>query len=151
MVSVEELKRTYPDGRMDISVRGLEAFEVLDFKEKTSGKLYPGGKIQTIPLNPDFDPMLEETLEKLFDKFFNLLGQRPEGDPACLLSFRFAHKLGLSLDQELELLLLPTETARQEFLKLHLQSLLPALEKGEAAKIRIRQNGHFRSFDPLKF
>ena len=66
-----------------------------------------------------------------------------------LLSFDVAHHAGLSLEEEYELLGLPRELQRQEFLKRHLQKVLPMLMEMELLKEKVKLNGHFRNLSSL--
>ena len=67
------------------------------------------------------------------------------------LSYKVAHKVGLSVEQEYELLTLETEAERQLFLIQHINNVLPVVSDMERTKQRIRMNGHFKNLDPLNF
>ena len=66
-------------------------------------------------------------------------------------SFQLAHKLGLSLEQEYDMLQMPEERQRQEYMINHLKRALPLIKEMENAKERIKMNGHFQHHDPLNF
>jgi hypothetical protein len=153
LLKLEGIKRRYPDGRMDISAMGTEPFEILHFDPKVEGKLYPGGSIKTISISFSYDNREATELQVLIEKFFDLIGMRPEAGHSSLenLSFTYGHKLGLSQEKELELLLIPDESNRQLFLIEHLEQVIPTLQEVETAKKRIQLNGHFKNFDPLDF
>ncbi len=61
-----------------------------------------------------------------------------------LISYDVAHHAGLTLEQELEMLQLFREDQRQEYLKRHLQSVIPIINEMETLKERVKLNGHFR-------
>jgi hypothetical protein len=153
LLFIKEIRKKYPDGRMDISAEGIEPFEILKFIPKVEGKLYPGGSIRTLSTTYSFDKNEAQELQVLIEKFFDLIGMRPEGRKPAFerLSFTFGHKLGLSQEKELELLLMPDESSRQQFLIEHLENVIPTLEEVEVAKKRIQLNGHIKNFDPLDF
>ena len=65
-------------------------------------------------------------------------------------SFEIAHKMGLTLNQEYELLLIESERERQEYLLTHIRVALPILKQMQRAQEVIKMNGHFRYFNPLK-
>ena len=65
--------------------------------------------------------------------------------------FRMGHKVGLTKEQEYQLLQITRESSRVEFLISHLKSLLPKLAQAESIKDRIKMNGHFRQMDSLDF
>ena len=66
-------------------------------------------------------------------------------------SFTLAHKIGLSFDQEYQLLQIPTENDRLNFIGLHLTSTITVLSEVERTRKIIELNGHFKNFDPLDF
>lgn len=151
-VRITTLSKRYDDGRLDIKTRGERVFRLTTFENPQPGKLYAGGTVQfvsaddagsTAPL-----PQLVTGLERLYD----LLQIDPDVDPLLPgFSYNVAHKVGLTLEQEYELLTLDTEADRQQFLLAHLTRVLPVVATMEKTKERIRQNGHFKNLDPLTF
>jgi hypothetical protein len=65
--------------------------------------------------------------------------------------YDLAPHIGLTPDEEFELLSLLNESQRQEYLTRHLKKVLPVLSKMESLKEKIRMNGHFRSLDSFQF
>ncbi|MEP7319921.1 MAG: peptidase S16, partial [Panacibacter sp.] len=63
---------------------------------------------------------------------------------AQLLSYDMAHHAGLTLEEEYELLGLFREDQRLEYLKRHLQKIMPVAAGIESLKDKIQLNGHFR-------
>lgn len=152
IAEIESIKKRYSDGRMDITVKGLEPFELYTFLPVVEGRLYPGGKVKSIPVTYSYEDADATLLEVLIGQFFELIGSRPVvvADHSRL-SFAYGHKIGLGPDHELELLLLGDESSRQAFLIDHLERLLPTLRHVETTKNRIKMNGHFKNFDTLEF
>jgi hypothetical protein len=58
--------------------------------------------------------------------------------------YDIAHHVGLSLQQEYELLGLFDERQRQEYLKRHLAKVIPTVAIMEQLKEKIKLNGHFK-------
>ena len=56
-----------------------------------------------------------------------------------------AHHVGLSIQEEYELLNLLHERQRQEYLKQHLTKVLPLVAQMENLKKKIKLNGHFKN------
>ena len=56
-----------------------------------------------------------------------------------------AHHIGLSLEEEYELLGLLDERQRQEYLKRHLTKVIPMVAGMEQLKEKIKLNGHFKN------
>ena len=69
----------------------------------------------------------------------------------ALLSYDIATHIGLTLQEEYELLGLMNELQRQEYLKRHLTRTLPLLAEMEQLKEKIKLNGHFRNIEPFQF
>jgi len=153
LVEIREVRKTYPDGTSDIIVKGLQLFELLKFDRSVEGKTYPGGKIKTKESTYSYDPKIATRLLNQIHQFFKLIGSKPDikDENPEKLSFIFGHKLGLNPRQELQLVLLSDESERQEFLLKYLEKTIPGIQNIELAKTRIKQNGHFKSFDALKF
>src|SRR6266542_3454964 len=64
--------------------------------------------------------------------------------PDKLYSGAIVHYAGLTVEEEYELLGLLREDQRLEYLKRHLQKILPMVAGIEAIKDKIQLNGHFR-------
>ena len=62
-----------------------------------------------------------------------------------------AHHIGLSLEEEYEILNLFDERQRQEYLKRHLAKVIPMVGKMEQLKEKIKLNGHFKNLEGFKF
>ncbi len=151
-VKIVKLDKTYEDGRMDVRTVGLGIFKVIDFVSPWPGKLYSGGTVEMIDTVHDGDIILQEELFKLANDLFEWLGM--EGlvkFDQKKLTYAIAHKIGLSKEQEYELLKTSSEKRRQEFLINYLKLTIPIVKQMEQAKERIRLNGHFKHLDPLSF
>lgn len=150
-MSVRVLHERHPDGSMDISTEGLRVFRIETFDNPMADKLYAGGEITYLSEETDLIRPLPQLVE-LIEKLHGLLGTPVEYDQEKKpFSFQVAHKVGLSLQDEYELLTVQRESARQLFLIQHLQKVIPVVAEMEQTKNRIRMNGHFRNLDPLNF
>ncbi len=150
-MKVTALHERHPDGSMDISTEGIRVFRIDTFDNPLTGKLYAGGEITILPEETDLIrplPQLAELLDTLYGLLTTPVKYDVEQKP---FSFQIAHKVGLSLTDEYELLTLRRESARQQFLIQHLQKVIPVVAEMEQTKNRIRMNGHFRNLDPLNF
>lgn len=153
LVEILEIRKTYPDGKMDIVVKGTEKFEILRFDPIVPSKQYPGGKIKTKETTFQSNPKTVASLRRQLDIFFGLIGSRPvvANDDPDYLSFTYGHKIGLKPYQEMKLMLLTDENERQKNLVRYLSRMIPGLRNAEEAKTRIKLNGHFKTFDPIRF
>lgn len=148
---ITSLAKRYDDGRMDIKTKGVGVFRLLDFVNPCPGKLYAGGDVEMIPMGNTIGEHVQELLGYL-RRLYQLLQTAVDFDPDQPdFSFRIAHKIGCSLEQEYELLTIADESDRQLFLIEHLKRVTPVIADMEETKQRIRMNGHFKNFDPLDF
>lgn len=149
-VRLEKIIKKYPDGRLDIKTVGLKRFKILSFSNPMPDKLYPGGEIEFLENETEVDLQLQQKFIYYLKEVLHHL-DFPEEIPIDSSSFSFAHKVGLTLKEELDLLILPTEKARINFLLDHFKKIITVLEATEKAKEKIRQNGHIKHLDPLNF
>ncbi len=68
-----------------------------------------------------------------------------------LLSYDIVHHIGLSLNEEYEILCLLKEVQRLEYLKRHLKKVIGIAQQMESLKDRIQLNGHFRELKGFNF
>jgi uncharacterized protein len=150
-VKLMEVSKVYEDGRMDIKTIGGRVFEILSFDNPAIGKLYAGGRV----VYKDDNIKVSESLyaEFLFylKELFRLMDYAVELIPLQVNSFTFAHKIGLKLEEEYDLLMMDKESDRIKYIIRHLLKVIPILRDIESAKEKIKNNGHFKSLDPLNF
>lgn len=148
---VTTLHKRYDDGRMDIKSKGLTIFRLVNFENPVPGKLYAGGEVELVVPGDTFSAHADALTQRL-ERLYELLQIETDYDPSFEnFSYRVAHKVGLSVEQEYELLTLESEAERQLFLIQHLNNVLPVVADMERTKQRIRMNGHFKNLDPLNF
>jgi Lon protease-like protein len=152
-MEISKIQKIYEDGRMDIRTRGLRVFRVLTFDNPLNDKLYAGGLVEMIDYEMDFDPIIQAQLWDKVEQLYQLLQVSVDTQIADnqSLAFQIGHRVGLSVEQEYELLCLHKEKERQLFLLEHLEKTLPIVEEMERTKQIIKMNGHFKNFDPLNF
>ena len=146
LVEITEIVDVHDDGKMDIRTKGLAVFRVLEVIKNIPDKLYSGA-IVDYPANNDAKQvrMMRKIMNSLrelhillnVDKDF----KKPDEE---LLSYDIAHHAGLSLDEEYELLGLLREDQRLEYLKRHLNKVLPIIAGAEQLRKRVKLNGHFK-------
>ena len=148
LVTLKEIVQTYDNGEMDIRTEGLEVFRILENIKSVPDKLY-NGAIVNYPDNSigEGSRELMQVVVKGVKELHRLLNiskdfKKPENE---LRSYDVAHHAGLSLEEEYEVLGLLKEIQRQEYLKRHLQKVLPMLMEMESLKEKVKLNGHFRN------
>ena len=148
LVELKDIVQTYDNGEMDIKTEGVKIFRVLEVIKSVPEKLYSGA-IVNYPENEE-DAGSRELMQKVVrgvKELHRLLNiskdfKKPEAD---LRAYDVAHHAGLSLEEEYEVLALLKEIQRQEYLKRHLQKVLPMLMEMEHLKEKVKLNGHFRN------
>jgi uncharacterized protein len=150
-VQLLDVSKLYEDGRMDIKTKALGVFEILSFDNPMAEKLYAGGKVSF----KENDLKVPEAIYREFlfylKELLRLLNHPVELVPFAVNSFSFAHKIGLTLAEEYELLTMEKESERIAYLLRHLLKVIPVMREMEAAKKKIQMNGHFKNLDPLEF
>lgn len=148
---IRRVLRRYDDGRMDIEVEGVRRFRL--------GEIHRDRAYLTADVEPVVEPevpvtgALRERLITQHIKLLELAGRvvRPtQYQEVRNVSYLIAHNAGLSPDQKLEVLALPTENDRIAYLVAHLAEFLPQMEKVESFRRKVRSNGHIRDFPPAE-
>jgi len=151
-VQITALVNRYPDGRMDIKTRGERIFRLKSFFNPMLGKMHAGGEVEFLESEEDSDMLQRLLFIEAVSQLYEILNVKAELESDVpFLSYQYAHKVGLSLKQEYELLTLLTESERIEYLTEHLRKSIPIVREMERTKQVIRMNGHFKNLDPLKF
>lgn len=152
-VAVINVAKEYEDGKMDITVQGLQVFRILEVIKEIPGKLYsgaivnyPGNQLALLPVRMKKLLAAIRELHKILkiDKDF----KKPDD---LLSSYDVAHHTGLSLQEEYELLSLMQEDQRLEYLKRHLTKVVPVLAEMESLKEKVKLNGHFKDLKGFNF
>ena len=151
-VQLVEVVNTYESGEMDVVCVARQIFKVLSFEQQLEGKLYAGGEVAFLETENDADVDLRaEVLQKVEELYDIMDVPFTKTSPKQFNSYSLAHKMGLSFEQEYELLLMTKETDRLNFIKAHLEATTHVLNKVNRTKEVIEMNGHFKNFDPLDF
>ena len=151
-VQLMEVVTTYESGAMDVVCVARQVFRVITFDNELEGKTYAGGVVQFLDNVNDGEKEAKiEVLAKI-EELYNLMDVPFTAMPVDLFnSYTLAHKMGLSFEQEFELLQLPKESERLSYIKSHLIGTIQVLKEVNRTKELIDMNGHFRNFDPLDF
>lgn len=151
-VQLVEVVTTYDNGEMDVVCVARQIFKIMTFENEMPGKPYAGGEVQFIDTVNDAEAaaiievldMIEELYELMEVPFAPIA-------PEKFHSYILAHKMGLSYEQEFQLLQLSKESERLAYLKEHLIGTISVLKEVDRTKKTIELNGDFRNFDPLDF
>lgn len=147
LVEITELSKVHENGEMDIKTRGVKVFRILEIIKEVPDKLYHGA-IVTYPDNYETGnpELMRKVMSSIRDlhRLLKVSKDFNKGDEE-MNSYDVAHHIGLSLEEEYELLCLADERQRQEYLKRHLIKAIPVLAGMEQLKEKIKLNGHFKN------
>jgi len=146
LVHIIELSKVHDNGEMDIKTQGSQVFRILELIKEIPDKLYSGA-IVNYPHNHEQGKasLMQKVMAGIHD-LHRLLKVNKEYKKAEeeIKTYDIAHHVGLSLQQEYELLALFDERQRQEYLKRHLAKVIPTVAVMEQLKEKIKLNGHFK-------
>ncbi len=150
-MEITEIFKKYEDGRMDIKTIAHVIFKVKQFSNPWPNNRYAGGQVEPITIVWDQTTAKFELLD-LLDQLYGKLdiGKEVKYHMETQV-FQLAHKVGLSKEQEYQLLQVTRESERVKFLIIHLKELIPKLTAVAQIGDRIKMNGHFRQMDSLDF
>lgn len=151
-IQLVEVVNTYAGGEMDVVGVGRQIFKIDTFADKFNGRLYPGGEVTFLDMENDADLHARRVVYRKIQELYDLMEiEFPEKPLDKFNSYAFAHKMGLSFEQEFNLLQIAKESDRLHFLNRHLDETIAVLHKLKRTRGAIEMNGHFRNFDPLDF
>lgn len=148
LAEVTELVKALKNGSIYVRIKGLQLFRILEIKESIPEKKYPGAIVE-YPAHKDLKvpQHTEELVIAEVKRLYQLLQleKRFPANPESWRSFDFAHKIGLNQQQEYEVLTIYSEIQRMEYIRRHLNAMMPVVAELEEMKRRIKMNGHFRN------
>ncbi|MET0391941.1 MAG: LON peptidase substrate-binding domain-containing protein [Chitinophagaceae bacterium] len=147
LVHVTEISRVDEKGEMDIRTTGEKVFRILEVVKDIPDKLYSGAIVEYPPGRQQGNAEVMRKVLTAVRELHQLLKVSKEfdRDGQDMNSYDVAHHVGLSLQEEYELLTLPDERQRQEYLKRHLAKVIPMVAGMEQLKEKIKLNGHFKN------
>jgi ATP-dependent Lon protease len=145
------IEKHYENGEMDIRTEGVGLYEIKTYLKETEGKLYDGAEVNKIkgedePVDLVVSKKILETVTEMF-LFLNLNKELPLTAEE-VNTYKIGHYVGFSIDQEYEMLGIPTEFLRQQFMLSHLEHVMPVVREMEHLRQRALLNGHFKHIVP---
>jgi uncharacterized protein len=143
LAEITEVLDTREDGSMDIVVKGVQVFRILEIVESLPEKLYSGAIVSypendKMKVHPNLSKLIHDEVKRLYT-ILNIENRMPQEELEWS-SYDIAHKLGLTREQEYELLSIFNEVQRMEYLRRYFNSIMPELEDLELLKSRINLN-----------
>jgi Lon protease-like protein len=153
LMEVVEVTRIHENGEMDIKTKGSRVFRILEVIKEVPDKLYSGAIVNYPETNEEGNRELMKKVMNSIRELHRLLKVDKEfqKDESEVRAYDVAHHVGLSLEEEYEMLHLLQERQRQEYLKRHLTKVIPLVAEMEQLKEKIKLNGHFKNLSGLGF
>ncbi|MEI8053948.1 MAG: LON peptidase substrate-binding domain-containing protein [Bacteroidota bacterium] len=153
LLEITEISKVYEDGKMDIKTKGIRIFDILELVKDLPEKSYHGAIVNYLDdYNNGSTSIMKKIIEgaRLLHK--NIDVSKDFGKPdEELRSYDIAHHIGLSIEQEYQILEYENELHRQEYLKRHLTKIMPVVQEMESLKKKIKLNGHFKNLEGFEF
>jgi hypothetical protein len=149
-LKLKNVSKVYANGNMDIVATAIGWFEINEFFKILHGKLYPGGIITRKPWDNESDLLYSVRLVSLIEELYDIMkiNNIDIPDVTSFKTYHLAHKVGLNILQEMELLSMSDEVEKQFYLLTHLEHLLPILKEAETLRKKAEMNGHFQHLIP---
>ncbi len=146
------IEQRYPNGEMDIRTKAVGIFRILEFFPQVENRLYGGAEVERLSYNLEGDFFKNKEILEQLAGLYRILGIKKEIPKlnSSFHSYEVAHLIGLSLEQEYELLCIADEYLRQEFMLRHFERLIPIAREMEELRKKVQMNGHFKNILPPK-
>ncbi len=144
VVEIVTVEKTYDTGEMDIKTKAIHLFNTIEIIDEIPDKLYKGAIVVHNQYIQEYNN--NSVLSSLIHEFHALIyvEKKYKKSDEELTSFDVAHHVGLTLEQEYEILCLPKEKLRQQYLIAHLKKTIPTIQELHTIRKRILLNGHFQ-------
>jgi hypothetical protein len=149
LVEIVEISKIYDDGKMDVKTKGLSMFKILETVKELPDKLYSGAIVSYHNSINDGNPILMKKILELISTLHEKLGVSKKFNKSddALQSLDVAHHIGLSIEDEYQLLEYSRELHRQEYIKRHLVKVLSVMNEMVLLEKKIKLNGHFKNLE----
>ncbi|MGZ5286128.1 MAG: LON peptidase substrate-binding domain-containing protein [Flavisolibacter sp.] len=153
LVRIAEISKVHDNGELDIKTVGEQVFRILEVIKEVPDKLYSGAIVNYPANNESGNPEVMRKVVISIRELHKLLKVKKDfhKQDEELKSYDIAHHIGLSLQEEYELLGLMHELQRQEYIRRHLTRVIPVLGEMQGLKKKVKQNGHFKNLSSFDF
>jgi len=135
LVKIDQTAEIYPDGTIDVIIKGIAAFAIHNFEEKGKKTLYPivkGEKI--LP-----DGKADQTLKSIFNTYLSKMCKKPPINKEFDL-FYIAQRLNLDNIQKKKLMLMIENQKMNRYLLNQIKLVSSCLEQEEKLKQKFHLN-----------
>lgn len=153
LIQIREITKVYDSGEMDIKTEGERVFRILEVIKEIPDKLYSGAIVNYPDTYEQGNPEIMRRVMNSIRELHRLLNVQKDfkKEDEAIKTYDVAHHIGLSLQEEYELLHLTDERQRQEYLRRHLTRVIPLVAELETLKEKIKLNGHFKNLGSFNF
>lgn len=153
LIQIKEITKVYDSGEMDIKTEGERVFRILEVIKEIPDKLYSGAIVNYPDTYEQGNPEIMRRVMNSIRELHRLLNVQKDfkKEDEAIKTYDVAHHIGLSLQEEYELLHLTDERQRQEYLRRHLTRVIPLVAELETLKEKIKLNGHFKNLGSFNF
>lgn len=102
LVKLESIIKRYPDGELDIIVKCVDMFSLLDFYKELKGKLYPGGVVEF--WNIDFQRNAGQLLSDNYIEYLTL--RNIHETPEHVSIYQVANDINLDFSEKMKFIFL---------------------------------------------
>ncbi len=144
------IEKKYSNGEMDVRTKGKGLFKIKEFFKDVEDRLYSGAEVERVDFDLDGDFIKYEKILHQIAELYNILNIRrslPELNGE-FNTYKIAHLVGFSIEQEYEMLTIPEERRRQNYMLSHLEKLIPTAIEMEELRKKVEMNGHFKNVLP---
>jgi len=153
LMNITEITTVHDNGEIDIKTQGAKVFRVLEVIKEIPDKLYSGAIVNYPPNHEQGSAEVMRRVVNSIRELYKLLKLEKDFKKRDeeLSTYDLAHHVGMSMQEEYELLGLMHERQRQEYLKRHLTKVIPLVTEMETLKVKVKLNGHFKNLSSFNF
>lgn len=153
LTRITEITTIHDNGELDIKTEGDKVFRILEVIKEIPDKLYSGAIVNyPTNYNSGSSEVMRHVVKSMKElhKLLKVNKDFKKKDEE-LNTYDIAHHVGMSLQEEYELLNLMHERQRQEYVKQHLLKVIPLVTQMESLKEKIKLNGHFKNLSDFRW
>jgi Lon protease-like protein len=146
-VRLEKTVKLYPNGKSDITLKGLNVVKIIDFFPKHPQKLYPAAEIIPLTFTDNVDVLINMDILQRLQRLYAAMNIQNINlkEAQHFRCSDVGHKVGFSIDQEFEFMLINNELDRSQYMLEHLNNFIPQVLMMEELRKKAQLNGHFQN------
>lgn len=143
LIAIGQIINRPEEKLIKIKAKGLQVFRILEIIKDIPEKKYTGAIVSypendKMKVHPNLSTLIFNEVKSLFERL-NIENVFPS-EMQDWTSYEVAHKLGLTKQQEYELLTIFNEVQRMEYLRRYMNGIMPEVDDIELIKSRMNLN-----------